>query len=139
MAVTNFAGLTTEQKIAWSRDVWSAARDQLFINKFLGKSATSMIQEIDELTKTEKGEKALMFLVADLVGDGVVNDDEREGNEEELLSYEEDIKIGLISNSTKNKGKLSDQKTVIKFREQSRDKLGYWLNVTDCYSRPLAA
>lgn len=127
MAVTNFAGLTSEQKVVWSRDVWSAARDQMFVTKFLGTSEGSVIQRITELTKDEKGERAKMFLVADLVGDGVVGDNEREGNEEELVSYEQDITIDLISNQVRNKGKLSDQKTVIKFREHAKDKLAYWL------------
>ncbi len=127
MAVTNFAALTSEQKTVWSKDVWSAARDKRFITKFTGTGEDNVIQRITELTKTEKGEKALMFLVADLVGDGVVGDNEREGNEEALQAYDQDITIDMISQQTKNKGKMADQKTCIKFREQSRDKLSYWL------------
>src|SRR6185369_16795540 len=78
--------------------------------------------------KTEKGEQAIMHLVADLVGDGVIGDNEREGNEEELKSYNDIITIDLITNSVRNKGKLAEQKTVIKFREQAKDKLAYWLS-----------
>lgn len=127
MAMTNFAGLTSKEKTVWSRSLWKDARDKQFINKFSGTSDGSMIQKITELTKTEKGEKALMFLVADLVKDGVIGDNEREGNEEALQSYEQEITIDLISHGNKNKGKLSDQKHVIKFREQSKNKLSYWL------------
>ncbi|MGC8384898.1 DUF4043 family protein, partial [Pseudomonas aeruginosa] len=83
MAVTNFARLTPRQKIVWSRDVWSAARNQMFIKKFLGSDDGAMIQRITELTKDEKGEKVLIHLVADLVGDGVIGDNNREGMEEE--------------------------------------------------------
>lgn len=128
MAQTNFAALTPQQKLVWSLDVWKAARDMAFINKFTGTDQNNVIQRITELTKTEKGEQAIMHLVADLVGDGVVGDDEREGNEEELKSYSEIITIDLITNSVRNKGKLADQKTVIKFREQAKDKLTYWLS-----------
>lgn len=128
MAQTNFAALTPQQKLVWSLDVWKAARDLAFINKFTGADQNNVIQRITELTKTEKGEQAIMHLVADLVGDGVVGDDEREGNEEELKSYSEIITIDLITNSVRNKGKLADQKTVIKFREQAKDKLTYWLS-----------
>jgi len=127
MGVTNFAGLTAEQKIVWSRDVWSGARDAMFLNKFIGKDETAMVQLITELTETEKGAEALMFLVADLIGDGVVGDNEREGNEEELVSYSQKILIDLITNSTKNKGKMANQKTCINFRKQSKNKLSYWL------------
>lgn len=128
MAQTNFAALTPQQKLVWSLDVWKAARDMAFINKFTGTDQNNVIQRVTELTKTEKGEQAIMHLVADLVGDGVVGDDEREGNEEELKSYSETITIDLITNSVRNKGKLADQKTVIKFREQAKDKLTYWLS-----------
>ena len=127
MALTNFAGLTTEQKMVWSRDVWSAARDKMFIKKFLGTGDGAMIQRITELTRTEKGEQAIMFLVADLVDDGIIGDNEREGNEESMQSYQQIITIDLLSHGVRNKGKLSDQKTVIRFRENGRDKLAYWL------------
>ena len=127
MALTNFAGLTTEQKTVWSRDVWEAARDQMFIKRFLGTGPGAMIERITELTKTEKGERALMFLLADLVEDGIQGDNEREGNEEEMMAYAEDIKIDLISHGVRNKGKLADQKTVIKFRESAKSRLVYWL------------
>ncbi len=127
MAETNFAALTPDQKIVWARDVWKAARDQMFINRFLGTGPTSMIQRVKELTKTEKGEECIFHLLADLVGDGVSNDNEREGNEEAMQSYPQKIGIGLISHGVKSKGKLADQKTVINFRKNGKDLLAYWV------------
>jgi N4-gp56 family major capsid protein len=127
MAQTNFAALTPQQKLVWSRDVWKAARDQMFIKKFIGNDENSVIQRITELTKTEKGEQVIMHLVADLVEDGVIGDNEREGNEEAMQSYSQIINIDLISHGVRNKGKLAEQKTVIKFREMGRDRLAYWL------------
>ena len=73
-----------------------------------------------DLTKTEKGEKVLMHLVADLVEDGVIGDNEREGNEEAMQSYSQVINIDLISHGVRNKGNLAEQKTVIKFREMGK-------------------
>lgn len=125
--LTNFAGLIPQQKIVWSRDVWQAARDQMFIKKFIGTDQNSMIQRITDLTKTEKGEQVLMQLVADLVDDGVIGDNEREGNEEAMQTYAQTINIDLITHSVRNKGKLADQKTVIRFREMGKDRLSYWL------------
>ncbi|MER2529166.1 MAG: N4-gp56 family major capsid protein [Candidatus Competibacter denitrificans] len=127
MAVTNFAALTPQQKIVWSRELWSAARDQMFIKRFMGTGTGSMIQRITELTKTEKGEQVLMHLVADLLGDGVIGDNEREGMEEAMQSYNLNINIDLISHQVRNKGKLADQKTVINFRSTAKDALTYWL------------
>lgn len=125
--LTNFAGLTSQQKIVWSRDVWAAARDQMFIKKFIGSGDNAVIQRITELTKTERGEQVIMHLVADLVDDGVTGDNEREGNEEAMQSYAQIINMDLITHSVRNKGKLSDQKSIIKFREMGKDRLAYWL------------
>jgi hypothetical protein len=102
----NFAALTAEQKLVWSKDLWKAARDQSFINKFIGGS-DSVIQRITELTKTEKGEKVIMHLLADLVEDGVVGDNERENNEEEMKTYNDTITIDLISHGLRQKGYLN--------------------------------
>lgn len=126
--LTNFAALTAEQKVVWSRDVWKAARDGMFIKKFISTGENSVIQRITELTKTEKGEQVIMHLVADLVEDGVIGDNEREGNEEAMQSYSQTLNIDLISHGVRNKGKLSDQKSVIKFREMGKDRLAYWLS-----------
>jgi len=127
MAQTNFALLTAEQKTVWSRTLWRDARELSFISKFLGKGERSVIQVITELTTSEKGERVLMHLLADLVGDGVANDNEREGQEEEMKSYTEDITIGLLSHGVRDTGKLANQKTVVSFRENARDVLAYWL------------
>lgn len=127
MAATNFAGLVDKQKIVWARQTWQAARDKMFTKRFVGKGENAMIERITELTKTEKGERVLMQLVADLVEDGVIGDNEREGNEESMMSYAQEITIDLLSHQVKNKGKLADQKTVILFREHARDRLAYWL------------
>ena len=127
MSLTNFAALTPKQKLVWSRDVWKAARDAMFIKNFMGTDENSVIHRITELTKTEKGEQVIMQLVADLVGDGTIGDNEREGNEEAMQSYSQIVNIDLLTHSVRNKGKLAEQKTVIKFREQGKDKLSFWL------------
>lgn len=127
MAHTNFAALTDAQKKVWSRDVWEAARDQSFLNKFVGDSENSLCQRITELTKTEKGDQCIINLVADLEEDGVIGDNEREGNEEAMQNYAQTITIDLLTHSVKNKGKLSDQKTVIDFRKYARSRLAFWL------------
>lgn len=126
MALTNFAALTADQKLVWSRELWKQARDMTFINKFVG-GTDSVIQRITELTKTEKGEQVIMHLLADLVEDGVVGDNQREGFEEEMKTYNDKITIDLISHGLRQKGKLAEQKTVVAFRENARDRLAYWL------------
>lgn len=127
MALTNFSLLTTEELTVWSRDLWKAARNMSFMNKFTGTSSNSMIQRITELKKSEKGARAVITLLADLEGDGVVGDRTLEGNEEAMKSYDQVIRIDQMRHANRHEGRMADQKSVVEFRENSRDVLAYWL------------
>ena len=74
MANTNFAALTSNQLQMWSRDFWRVARNMSFINQFAGTGSNAMVQRITELTKSEKGTKATLTLLADMTEDGTVGD-----------------------------------------------------------------
>ena len=126
MSTTNFGLLTSEQKTTWSLDFWSQARNMSFVNKFLGADENSVIQHVTELKKTEKGARAVLTLLTDLEGDGVAGDRQLEGNEEGLKAYDRVIRIDQLRNANRNEGRLADQKTVVNFRENSRNKLAYW-------------
>lgn len=127
MALTNFAALTTEQKTVWAMDTWRAARNMSFIDKFLGKGPNAMIQHITELKKSEKGARAVITLLADLEGDGIAGDRQLEGNEESMKSYDQVIRIDQLRHANRHEGKMADQRSVVEFRENSRDVLAYWL------------
>lgn len=127
MALTNFAALTDEQKTVWSRDLWKAARNNSFLNRFAGSGPNAMIQRITELTKSEKGARAVITLVADLEGDGVVGDNQLDGNEESIKAYDQVIQIDQLRNANRHKGRMADQKSVVTFRGTSKDVLSYWL------------
>lgn len=125
--LTNFSQLTTEQKTIWSMDLWKQARNYSFINKFLGKDSNSLVQHITELKKSEKGARAVITLLADLEGDGVAGDRTLEGNEEAMKSYDQVIRIDQLRHANRHEGRMADQKSVVEFRENSRDVLAYWL------------
>ena len=124
--LTNFGRLTTEQKTVWSRDFWRVARNMSFMNQFTGKGSNSMIQRITELTKSEKGTRAVITLLADMQSDGVPGDNILEGNEEGLRAYDAVINIDQLRNANRLEGKMADQKSIVTFRENSRDQLAYW-------------
>ena len=127
MALTNFGALTQEQKTVWSMDLWKQARNQSFINKFLGKGPNSMIQHITELKKSEKGARAVITLLADLTGDGVAGDRTLEGNEEAMQSFDQVIRIDQLRHANRHEGRVADQKSIVEFRGNSKDVLAYWL------------
>lgn len=86
-----------------------------------------MVQRVTDLTKTKKGTRAVITLVNDLTGDGVMGDTQLEGYEESLAASQIDITIDQYRNATRSEGKLDEQKQIINFREESRDKLAYWM------------
>ena len=125
MANTNFAALSTTQLQTWSRDFWRVARNMSFINQFAGTGSNAMVQRITELTKSEKGTKANLTLLADMTGDGTVGDFTLEGSEEALRSFDLDINLDQLRFANRLSGRLADQKSVVNFRETSRDALAY--------------
>lgn len=125
--LTNFALLTDEQKTVWSMDMWRNARNYSFVNKFLGKGPNSMVQHITELKRSEKGARAVITLLADLEGDGVAGDRTLEGNEEAMKSYDQVIRIDQLRHANRHEGRMADQKSVVEFRNNSRDVLAYWM------------
>lgn len=127
MSLTNFAALTTEQKAVWSRDLWHQARNVSFLNRFVGKGSNSMVQRITELTKTERGDRAVITLTTELENDGVVGDNELEGNEGEISAYDKVVRIDQLRNAARHKGRMSQQRSVVNFRETAKDALAYWL------------
>lgn len=124
---TNFGALQTDQIKIWSRSIWSEARDKSFLNQFTGKSEDSMVQRVTELRKTTKGNQAYITLVHDLVGDGVMGDAQLEGMEESLSQDDCLIKFDQIRNAVVNKGRMAEQKSVVAFRGEAKNKLSYFL------------
>lgn len=127
MAYTNFSRLTSEQKTIWAMDLWKAARNYSFIGKFLGTGTNSVIQHVTDLKKSEKGARAVITLLADLEGDGRTGDRQLKGFEEAMRSYDQVIRIDQLRHANSHEGRMAEQKSIISFRENSRDVLAYWL------------
>lgn len=127
MALTNFALLTDEQYTIWSMDLWKHARNYAFLTKFLGKGTNSMVQHVTELKKSAKGARAVITLLADLEGDGVAGDRTLKGNEEAMKTYEQVIRVDQLRHANGHEGRMADQKSIVEFRENSRDVLAYWM------------
>jgi N4-gp56 family major capsid protein len=124
---TNFGNLTDEQKTTWGRDLWRQTKENSFMDVFTGSGINSMIQKVPYLTKSEKGTRAVISLLAELDTDGIAGDSQLEGNEEAMKSYEMVIQIDQLRNANRIAGRMADQKSIINFRENSRDVLAYWL------------
>lgn len=127
MALTNFASLTSTQKIVWSRELWKEAIAKTMAAKFFGTKGSNVIEIIKELTRTEKGEQAIIHLINELTSDGTRGDDPQEGHEEAMRSSNDIITMDRIAHQVRNTGEYSDQKSIINFRETARTGLANWL------------
>jgi N4-gp56 family major capsid protein len=96
-----------------------------FVNQFAGTGQNALVQRVTELTKSEKGTRAVITLLADMTGDGITGDNTLEGNEEALRAYDITIELDQLRFANRIAGRLADQKSVVNFREQSRDALAY--------------
>lgn len=125
MATTNFGALTSNELTAWARDFWHQTRNVSFAGNFTGESNTSMIQRITELTKTNDGSRAVITMVLTAQGDGVVGDNQLEGNEEALTQAENVIVLDQWRKAHVSQGEMTEQNQIVKFRKEALDQLKY--------------
>lgn len=123
--LTNFGLLTDNELTTWSRRFWKEARNNSFLMSFMGDDENSMIQRITELRQSTDGARAVITMVNDAVGDGVVGDSQLEGNEEALKSTEAVINMDQWRHAHRSEGEMADQRSVVKFRGVAKNILGY--------------
>lgn len=127
MALTDFAALTSEELKLWAKDTWKVARKRSFWEKFTGSNENAPLQRINELKQDVKGAKAIITLVPDVSGPGVVGDQTLSGNEASMSSYDFVFQVDQQRQGVKSKGRMAEQKSVVDFRKTARNSLGYWL------------
>lgn len=125
---TDFSNMGLQQRVAWANSLWQVFRVRSFISQFMGNDDNSAIQRITELSKVNGAWKAVLQLVADLQSDGGAGDNELEGNEEALRAWEQTIEYDMLRHATRNKGKLSDMRSTINFRNKAKDVLGVFFS-----------
>lgn len=113
MAGTDFGALTDAQKRVWSSEIWKQFRDESFWmkNGFVGSSESDMnrpVSRVTSLTPTERGTECVMQITFDLLNDGVAGDTQLEGNEEPIVNDAQTIRIDMLRNGVKSKGKISN-------------------------------
>lgn len=128
---TAFGQMQPKQSLAWGHATYEEFIEQFFFSKWLGTGDGSPIDHITELSENDKGQTgAMLSLIADLHGGGIAGDNDIEGRESELQAFWQEVNYGMISKAVTNKGKLSERKSVIKFRTGAQPKLARWLAET---------
>ena len=109
----------------WSKALAREAQRRTFMNRFIGKSEDSLVQEKVDLKKSA-GDEITCGLRPQLQGDGVVNDATLEGNEEAMLFYDDKVKIHMLRHATRSKGQMSEQRVPYSVRNEGMGGLADW-------------
>jgi len=93
--------------------------------QFMGKDSNSVVQIKTELNKAA-GDRIRFGLRMQLTGDGIKGDSVLEGNEEDLVTYSQDIYIDQLRHAVRSGGKMSEQRVPFSVRAEARDGLADW-------------
>ncbi len=126
MSYTALGAQLPEQQRAWVKDSLRVFREQFFFQKFTGTSDNSIVQVVNELKRTANGDRAMIGLVQEIKGAGIVGDNDIDDRREALESSWVEIHCDQLRQGVSSKGRVDDQRSVYDFRKESRDKLGYW-------------
>ena len=90
---------------------------------YMGTSDDSIIQIKKDLLKA-KGDKITFALRGLLSGSGQGDDGTFEGNEEAMSFSDDSVMLHQRGHSTKVNGEMTEQRTIINLREESKNALG---------------
>jgi N4-gp56 family major capsid protein len=127
MATGNTVTIDALRQELWSKELLDdVMRDVQNVMRFVGDDSNNVVQVSRELGKSG-GDTETFGLVTRLAGDGVTGDDELEGNEETMNSYNEQVLIDQIRNAVRLKGKLDAQKVTYDQIKTGREVLRIWM------------
>ena len=125
MATTSYGVNNALAVKAWSKKLFVDALKKTYFKKFIGSSASSLIQEKTEVSKGP-GDRITIGLRMQLSGDGVQGDGTLEGNEESLTTYSDNVYIDQLRHAVRSSGKMSEQRVPFVVRDEAKAGLEDW-------------
>ncbi len=137
MATTDFGALTDAQREVWATKVFVTGRDESFwmSTGLTGKNTDDHNRPVHRITDLSEsmegaGTKVTMQLVQDLQKDGIAGDARLTDNEEAMENEAITLNVDMLRHGVKKKGRMSEQRTIIKFRSNAKGQLSFWLAET---------
>jgi N4-gp56 family major capsid protein len=116
------AGLRPE---LWRKQLFADVRDNLYVERFMGTTEQSMIQEMEDL-KANAGTNISFGLGMKLSGNGITGDSTLEGNEEATQDYDEDVAVDQLRHAVRLTGNMEEQKSAYEMRTKAKNRLADW-------------
>ena len=106
---TQFVTSNNLTRKRWARDLFSIMLPQVEFNDLIGTGTDSIIQMRTELGK-EEGDNIKFGIRLPMVGEGVVGNDDIEGNEEGLRFKDFSLTIEELNHAVDTGGKMEEQR-----------------------------
>ena len=110
----------------WQKKLFKNVMDDNFFSRFTGEGENNIVQSLSDLKKS-RGDQVTVPLTAKLMGNGVVGDAEKEGNEESINAYYDTVAIDSWSTQVRLTGELDEQKNAYNMRDDAQNKLSVHL------------
>lgn len=127
MAATSYGVNDTLAVKLWSKTLTVEALKETYISRFIGESASSLIQMKTETSKGT-GDKVTFGLRMQLSGNGVTESQVLEGNEETLTTYSDALYINELAHAVrvKSENTIDAQRVPFNLRSEAKDGLKDW-------------
>jgi N4-gp56 family major capsid protein len=126
MADTSFAFTDPRAQTVWSKHLFDYCMPNIMLSPLMGQSSNDFIHVDKDLTKKAGG--TIVFKARErLTGAGVGDDGDTTNNAQQIKRRNMSMTIHERATRTQSAGKLSEQLTDSKFREDSKLELGDWI------------
>jgi hypothetical protein len=126
MATSFNVGLNVEQVKWFQKKIQRQLRRQCLTEQLASEGAGAAIDKITDLQNTIWGHEAVLTLVPDSDGYGVVGDNRLQDREDAITSYDQRVTYERFRRAFINEGMIADRDTWIKFGTEASNQLTYW-------------
>jgi N4-gp56 family major capsid protein len=123
----SIAGLRSEM---WRKTLFAdVEKDSYIQSRFVSTSDSAVIQKVEDFEadpRGGRGAKVNFGISIKLSGDGVSGDDELEGQEEAITTYEEELEVNQLRHAVRLTGQMDELKSAYDMRADAKEKLKIW-------------
>lgn len=109
----------------WAMGIGRDVLQDMYLSPFTGEDSNNIIQIKTELSKGP-GDTVKFGLRNLLDGDGISGDNTLEGNEESLVTNDDQVVIDQLRHAVRSRGKLSEQRVPFSVRDECKSGLQDW-------------
>lgn len=110
----------------WAKKLFVEALKATRYAQFKGQSSTDSLVSLRTEMQKSAGDRVTIGLRMQLTGNGIQGDNTLEGNEEQLLTYSDNLFIDQLRHAVRSAGKMSEQRVPFEVREEAKAGLADW-------------